>query len=492
MDDDDDDVEPAPRMATTKPWRKPDPLVPNPEVTAPILSSAEIAVQNERTGKVQPAKYVTDDSVPDSPAPLTGVEQALDMTSVASANVANIPFFIPQAPAPPPQAPSPAQATTYQPPVSSNPPLPTYTLPPQGSHESATVQTVQSLGLPLFLVGQNVGALQTLASSPSLLNTLVEPNGQYDQPRLLSLVHTLSQSTAPSHHAPVPMHAPPAFGGASYLPPGAAGGGIYGPASVPESFGGFSGTGGGPKSGGYRGESNSDGNLHVSGYGPTTTQADIISMFSPYVRVDEVVMKGTFCFVNTSDPGNAQKAREILSGTLLGGMPIRINMAQRRARDPNFAGGAGGPPKAPTLPPPRIAGSFGAPPVAGGFGAPPGGQNVDDVRDDRGNPATKNLFVAGYGPGTSEAQIKEMFGQYATIVGIVMKGTFAFVNTSDKVAAVNAREFLSNTTVNGGALRINFAKESGRLGTSFDVTYNNGIRGGGGGGRGGPGHYGRF
>jgi len=85
-----------------------------------------------------------------------------------------------------------------------------------------------------------------------------------------------------------------------------------------------------------------------------------------------------------------------------------------------------------------------------------------------------------------------MFGQYATIVGIVMKGTFAFVNTSDKVAAVNAREFLSNTTVNGGALRINFAKESGRLGTSFDVTYNNGIRGGGGGGRGGPGHYGRF
>ena len=102
MDDDDDDVEPAPRMATTKPWRKPDPLVPNPEVTAPILSSAEIAVQNERTGKVQPAKYVTDDSVPDSPAPLSGVEQALDMTSVASANVANIPFFIPQAPAPTP------------------------------------------------------------------------------------------------------------------------------------------------------------------------------------------------------------------------------------------------------------------------------------------------------------------------------------------------------------------------------------------------------
>lgn len=30
-----------------------------------------------------------------------------------------------------------------------------------------------------------------------------------------------------------------------------------------------------------------------------TTQADIIAVFSQYVVVDEVVMKGSFCFVNT-------------------------------------------------------------------------------------------------------------------------------------------------------------------------------------------------
>ena len=52
-----------------------------------------------------------------------------------------------------------------------------------------------------------------------------------------------------------------------------------------------------------------------------------------------------------------------------------------------------------------------------------------------------------------------------------MKGTFAFVNTTDKDAAVLARESLAGFPLNGGSLRINFAKESGRLGTSFDQTY---------------------
>jgi hypothetical protein len=43
-----------------------------------------------------------------------------------------------------------------------------------------------------------------------------------------------------------------------------------------------------------------EGNLHLSGYGPGTTEAEIIAAFAPYVQVDEVVMKGTFSFVNTS------------------------------------------------------------------------------------------------------------------------------------------------------------------------------------------------
>ena len=97
--------------------------------------------------------------------------------------------------------------------------------------------------------------------------------------------------------------------------------------------------------------------------------------------------------------------------------------------------------------------------------------DYDNVRDDRGNPATKNLFVAGYGANTSEQQLREIFGQHAQITGCVMKGNFTFVNTSDRNSAVNAREALTGSVVNGGVLRINFAKETGRLGTSFDLTY---------------------
>ena len=86
--------------------------------------------------------------------------------------------------------------------------------------------------------------------------------------------------------------------------------------------------------GGYRGsQNNQDGNLHLSGYGPSTTQADIITLFAPYVQVDEVVMKGTFCFVNTSDPVGAKRAREALNGAHLGGAPVRINIAQRKNRE---------------------------------------------------------------------------------------------------------------------------------------------------------------
>ena len=356
-------------------------------------------------------------------------------------------------------------------------------------------------------VGQNVQALQTLANSPSLLNTLVEPNGMYDQPRLMSLVQTLSQNIAPSQPstAAVPGYqalvSAPAYGDPSSYGQ-AGGGGIYGPASstsasgygqASSSFGGGypGGPAAGARAGGYRGDNNSDGNLHVSGYGPTTTQADIIQLFAPYVQVDEVVMKGTFSFVNTSDPVGAKNAREALNGALLCGMPIRINMAQRRNREPN-RGGFGGPPSArgaggPDMPGP-VATAVGrrneAPPFPGH--GPFGTQNEDSARDDRGNPATKNLFVAGYGPGTTEHQLREIFGQYATIIGVITKGTFSFVNTSDKMAAIRAREALSNSMLNGGVLRINFAKETGRLGTSFDLTYGPGPGGGGGGN-----HYGR-
>ena len=212
------------------------------------------------------------------------------------------------------------------------------------------------------------------------------------------------------------------------------------------------------------------------------------------VAVDEVVLKANFAFVNTSDPPNAQRAKEALQGTLLNGAPIRINPATRKAKDfgppPRFGqtstyGPAGG------ANPVTSFGNAAPTTVNNHYTTPqshafpnqqpppppqPQGQttyaNVDHVRDDRGNAATKNLFVAGYGQGTTEIQLRDFFSQHAQVVGVILKGNFSFVNTSHKAEAVKAREMLQGQPLNGGTLRINFAKETGRLGTSFDLTYN--------------------
>ena len=115
-------------------------------------------------------------------------------------------------------------------------------------------------------------------------------------------------------------------------------------------------------------------------------------MFAQYVHVTEVVKKGKVCFVNIVDAEGARRARESLSGSLLGGMPCRINPATRKARNPNFgevAGDGGG------------GGGSSSTASAPGLDSLPrnsmGQVDFNQVRDDRGNPATKNLFVAGYG-----------------------------------------------------------------------------------------------
>lgn len=523
MDDDDDDMVGMDKISTantraiepTTAWRAPSLLPTRTDAPPPQVNSIELATQAARMASVPRAQYTSEFDVPNSPAPMSDVEQALDMTNQSSTVTQQIPFFVPQqVPEPVPAAPIPAPAPAYghHAPVSSWPPQPAGLPPMEIMSNAATPEFVQSLGLPMFLVGQDTQALQTLASTPSLLSTFVDSNGMYDQPRLTSLVQTLSQNSTPAsqphasghlgmggyqqssgYGAPTQSgyHGGPSVGGGIYGP---ASTGAYGPASG-DAYGGGGWQGGGPKNG-FR-ERNDDGNLHVSGYGQATTQFDIINLFAPYVQVDEVVMKGTFSFVNTSDPEGAMRAREALSGALLGGTPIRINMAQRKKRDsapPAFGGGAppvaasyygGAGQAAPAVSsnPPMMAQPV-FPPVAPPQAA--AAVDVSNVRDDRGNPATKNLFVAGYGQGTTELQLREVFGQYAQIIGIIVKGTFSFVNTSDRVAAVRAREFLSGTMLNGGVLRINFAKESGRLGTSFDVTYNNV-----GGGPPPPSHYGR-
>lgn len=509
MDDDGDEELPPPQqlIPIQMAWHTPSVLPDLPDVTKPDLTSSEVVSLNERMAAVLRAVYRSEYEVPTSPTPLSDVEQALDMTSQSSSVVQPIPFFVPPAAPPVPEVPvayAPAPPSSLLPQLSATPYAPPPpSLPMSGQVAGATPEFVQALGLPMFLVGQDIQALQTLASSPSLLSTLVDHNGMYDQVRLMTLVQTLSGTSVPA--APAPLLAYQQHPSQ----------GIYGPASVSATptYGqpsAVSFSGSAPRSS-FR-SNNPDGNLHISGYGPSTTEQDIINLFAPYVIVDEVVMKGNFAFVNTSDPDNAQRAREALTGSYLGGMAVRINPAQRKPREggpsasiyggapsssfgaaSNIAGSFGSSvasqtipgmmqPPMPAMPPPgpsnHMTGMMQSRPAAMPQTAPQalppaslGVPNIDAVRDDRGNPATKNLFVAGYGQGTTEQQIRDLFGQHVHVVGVVLKGAFTFVNTADRTAAVVARNALSGMMLNGGALRINFAKETGRLGTSFDLTY---------------------
>lgn len=455
---DDEDISTPAIIKAMKPWELPLLLPERINVVQPILNSAEHAAQESRISSVAQIRYSTDFDVPLNPDPLSDVEQALDMTSQASAVVSQIPFFAPQLVIPPTAA-----VESYAEAAVGEQAVPTPSAP-AAQNEKASFEFVQSLGLPFYLVGQPVEVIQTLAGNPSLLNTLLDSNGMYDQQKLMSLVQTMASTGT----LPNPVVSYQSTSTNSFAVPFIAN--HYGdPAPLP------------PQNTRTITRKSDDGNLHVSGYGPGITEGDLIAAFSPYVRVDEVVLKGTFAFVNTSDPVNAQRAREALTGTLLNGMPIRINNATRKVRDNNTLVSA-----APPLPPamsqfsqPRQS-AFGplastaispAPPP---FSHPSFGAihpNIDSVRDDKGNAPTKNLFVAGYGQGTNEQMLRDLFGQYAVVTGVVSKGTFAFVNTSDRHGAVVAREHLGGTMFNGGILRINFAKETGRLGTSFDLTY---------------------
>lgn len=362
-------------MAMMAMWKTPKPLtLETPPVT---VNSNEMEVQKRRMSVIPPVSYASENDVPISPTLLNEVEKALELTARNTAPPTMIPFYTPQA------APAPAYDA-----MASNA-APTFPSPAQPSPYStsggAEAQQVLMMGLPLFLVGSNIQALQTLASNPGLLASFKDVNGVYKQPELINLVQTLTQNVAPQASGQVPM-----AGYAQAAPAPASNPMFNAPPPAPNSF--FQNQ---PTQltqplvaqqpsdrGGYRGDQNlGEANLHLSGYGPTTTNADIIAMFAPYVHVTEVVNKSNFSFVNTNDPAGAKRAREALHGSLLGGLPCRINPATRKSKNPNHLPGGG----------PGAAGVESLPRNALGQ------IDFDAVKDDRGNPATKNLFVAGYG-----------------------------------------------------------------------------------------------
>lgn len=427
--DDEDKEDLLNAMAMMAMWKPPQRMPEDKENPPVHVDSNELAVQSNRMSLIPAVRYANESEVPISPALLDEVERALELASRNTAAPTEIPFFTPQVPLP-----TDFSVSMAPPPIAQSFPLPPSPIASLSSE--ATLETVLMMGLPLFLVGQNVQALQSLQASPGLLNAYKDANGVYNQAGLISLVQTLTQNAAPpaSQNQYAYAYQPSAMPFAQ--PP---------QQQLPQTSGASRG------STGYRGDQNSgDANMHLSGYGPTTTVEDIINLFSPYVHVVEVVTKDKFSFVNTNDGEGAKRAREALNGALLGGLPCRINIATRKAKNPNHIPSSVSSAVLSTLPRNAL-----------------GQVDYDLVRDDRGNAATKNLFIAGYGPGTTDQQLRDIVSPYANVLSVTNKGTYAFVNTDNKEQAVLARNALTGQALNGSMLRINFAKETGRLGTSF-------------------------
>jgi hypothetical protein len=329
LDDDKEDLLNAMAMMAG-PWKQPRPLPEDKENPPVRVESKELSIQSIRMNAVPAASYASENLVPISPTLLSDVEKAVETLNIATPK--DIPFF-----APPPVPVIPTAAGAGFPAAMPNVSIPT----------EATVETVLMMGLPLFLVGSNVQALQTLAAAPSLLTTFRDAQGNYDQQGLLNLVQTLTQNLAPSHASNIQTVG--YMGGIAlqsaqqfYQPtPAIAQTGLYSTSALnsqaqaaqsQQSLIQQTQT----ASRGYRGDQNlGEANLHISGYGPTTTSEEIIALFAPYVHVVEVVPKSNFSFVNTRDPEGAKRAREALNGSLLGGMPCRINMATRKTRAPD-------------------------------------------------------------------------------------------------------------------------------------------------------------
>lgn len=178
LEDDKEDLLNAMAMMAG-PWKAP-PFHPEDKENPPVqVQSKELSVQAIRMNSVPAVQYSSDDLIPLDPNLVSEVEKALDI--INSQPPKDIPFF-----APPPATPVPAVAP------------PTFPAPPSISTAiGATVEQVLAMGLPLFLVGSNLQALQTLVANPSLLIAYRDASGNYEQNGLLNLVSTLSQQLAP-------------------------------------------------------------------------------------------------------------------------------------------------------------------------------------------------------------------------------------------------------------------------------------------------------
>mmetsp|Transcript_23242 Transcript_23242/g.48257 ORF Transcript_23242/g.48257 Transcript_23242/m.48257 type:complete len:818 (-) Transcript_23242:83-2536(-) len=451
-------------------YKSPMPLTSTVTQTSVVNSNAyntwdQTTPKSERNHWVQ---YLSKDDIPRQPEPLgdEGVERDQSESQRAtskkmewgepsqppppSAPPQQSNSYFPSPPQPPPPAPStftaaaPAAPNLSLPPTSTSyghpppfAPLPPYAPPPHNPNNMPVPPPTSSQppipsNIPSFLHSEDHATLMILSQTPELMYVHRGSDGKYNKEALIALVKSLSDSLSASKKLE--------SSNAYQPPPGTA---------MPS-------------------------NLHVSGYGPGTTQNEIIELFNHYVQVNNVVWKDNFVFVNTSDPVGAARARSALQGHLMNGSPLKINDAIKRVEnvattDPHERQRLSEMIKSNKQPLPML---------------PTGGIDYDKIRDDKGNPVSSNLWVGGFNNATppTERELFQLFGPHCEVTNTVIKTGFCFVNTKDIPGAVIARHALQGESIWGGVLKVNFAKGNGNNNQRIQQQSNNHGGGYGGGG----------
>lgn len=89
--------------------------------------------------------------------------------------------------------------------------------------------------------------------------------------------------------------------------------------------------------------------------------------------------------------------------------------------------------------------------------------------DSKPNKPTRNLHVCGFPTKSSTPDLKKIFSDVTQVASIHRPSPeYIFINTPTKQCAAKAKDALNDTVFNGGRLRIRYAKEVGKKGTSFN------------------------
>ena len=76
-------------------------------------------------------------------------------------------------------------------------------------------------------------------------------------------------------------------------------------------------------------------------------------------------------------------------------------------------------------------------------------------------PPHKNLYVSGYGEGTTTKEMEQIFSKHCTVLNVVSyhKNRYMFVNTWNVASATKAMRALDGTIVNGGYIKVKYSKQ---------------------------------